>query len=81
MRTLRHPGVIKILETVEVFWSPKFGLANGTDDRSDRDIYLHCNRANNTISMAGTPKESERRDLEMGLIHNRGRMHLGCQGP
>lgn len=67
LRTMRHPGVIKVLDTVEV------GKANGCFHRSalthdqDGDIHLHCYRAPCTFAVARSTKEPRARDHKMGI--------------
>ena len=66
LRTLRHPGVIKVLDTVEVrsLWAIYIGLL--TRMRPDRIVHLRRYRTAGPIKMAHKEEEHERRDAEMG---------------
>lgn len=52
LRTLRHPGVLKVLDTVEVKSSEVLCLGNLTNIQTDRNIYLYCYGASDSFEMA-----------------------------
>lgn len=72
LRTLRHPGVIKVLDTVEVDILQVFIQYYATDLAIDRDIYLHCDRKAGSSALAYQAEEHERGNTEMGSIWSRG---------
>lgn len=53
MRTLRHPGVIKVYETVEVahLYRGEGAVGQNLTYLVDRDIYLRCYRESYSFSM------------------------------
>ena len=75
LRTLRHPGVLKVFDTVEVFSGRNelYKSMGGLTVDADRLIHLHCNGAGHPPGMACPKKESERRDFEMGSLYDRSR--------
>lgn len=68
LRTLRHPGVIKVLDTVEVWSLEILYIGVLTNIRTDRIIYLYCYWKSDSIEMAYQAEEHERWDAEMGTI-------------
>ncbi len=70
LRTLRHPGVIKVLDTVEVFIPWKVGGIHSSDQLADRHIHLRCHRAADSVTMACPEKSAERRDAQMGSLYH-----------
>lgn len=58
LRTMRHPGVIKVLDTVEVAHSRFRDEPQTLISFQDRDIYLYCNRAAGSPTMACETQES-----------------------
>lgn len=68
LRTLRHPGVIKVLDTVEVISPRETIKSNIRSSLVDRNIHLHCYREGHPITMAYQTEEHERGDFKMGFI-------------
>lgn len=68
LRTLRHPGVIKVLDTVEV--GDKKAIQGGRviDCQTDRNIHLYRDREAGPAEMAHQEKKHECRNLEMGTV-------------
>ena len=71
MRILRHPGVIKVLDTVEVLlWNHwQCLLIVWSTIYLDGFIYLYCYRACSSIGMACAKEKLECGDFEMGLVY------------
>ena len=72
LRTLRHPGVIRVYDTVEVFLDLyiSYRCSGGLIVDADRNIHLHCNRAGHPLRLACAKKESDRRDFKMGSLYD-----------
>lgn len=60
---MRHPGVIKVLDTVEVYGTDASHKPDhSAEPRLDRNVYLHSHRAGGTVKVACAAKESCSRD-------------------
>jgi len=59
LRTLRHPGVIKVLDTVEVAILASPGGATTDVCVPDRLIHIYCHRACSAVEMAYQAEEHE----------------------
>lgn len=70
LRTLRHPGVIKVFDTVEVLYSVYLDSVKALIEGADWVIYLCGRRACSPSSMACPQEKSERRDTQMGLVYD-----------
>ncbi len=70
LRTLRHPGVIKVLDTVEVgrFWPHRDDAMRRADGNVDRHVYIHCDRARGAAAVACQAEEPEPGDDQMGTL-------------
>jgi len=73
LRTLRHPGVIKVLDTVEV------RRPTATEEPAETDVFkkvrfvhLHRDRARGPSPVARQTKEPKPRDNEVGSLQHRG---------
>jgi hypothetical protein len=76
LRTLRHPGVIKVFDTVEVRIEASWGNFGGTEMRTaDRHVYLHCYGTAGASQVACFEAKHHTGDCQMGLIHHSGK-HL-----
>ena len=71
LRTLRHPGVIKVLDTVEVGIDDGLGWECMADCGIDRNIHLRCDRKAGSSAVAYQAEEHECRNAEMGTIWSR----------
>lgn len=73
LRTLRHPGVIKVLDTVEVLkQSMEKCPEHGPNGGADRHVHIRCDRASDAAAMACAKKSPERGDTQVGIVHDRG---------
>jgi SCY1-like protein 1 len=74
LRTLRHPGVIKVLDTAEVGYSRHaMHIGDLTRIYADRNVYIYCYREGRTTEVAYQAQEFERGDAEVGTIWCRGK--------
>jgi hypothetical protein len=79
-KTLRHPGIVKVLDTIEV------GISLGTyksfsprslEDKVDRPAYLHRHRKNNASELVDETESTLRAESDMGTAQCRqdGQVH------
>jgi hypothetical protein len=75
-RTLRHPGVLKVLDTIEVgdyHERASLRLAGLCVNRDiDRVAHLHCDGAGRPFVLGCQEEESERGNDKMGSIYRGG---------
>lgn len=79
LRTLRHPGVVKVLDTIEVGvemlqagYNFVCGVWQSAKTGIDGCQYLHHYGTGCAIVMACQAEESERRDGQVGVIYSCG---------
>lgn len=80
LRTLRHPGVIKVLDTVEVCSMDRSKMDINLR-AADGNLHLHCYREGDAFAMAYQAEEYERGDLEMGIIWSGSKVPATCDTP
>lgn len=75
-RTLRHPGVIKVLDTIEVYLAPG---DHGAEAYSFTDgaQSLYCHGTSRATQLAGEAEELERGDGQVGVVYCGGTIFLG----
>ena len=75
LRTLRHPGVLKVIDTVEVrryLVRQDVRVSMADMQCTDGDIHLHCYRKTGPVEMASQEEEHERGNHQVGAVQYSG---------